>query len=133
MEGRIMIMNVECKKCGADLLNLENNPSGVKREINETYMGETDDIIIKIIRETTEYLTSYEDIEKYKKFMEQHPPKTTITITYKENGIEKSVNDFNALPKLKKLFLLGVKVKLTATCNKCGTIYSDEKEITEER
>ena len=125
-----MIMNVECKKCGADLLNLENNPSGVKREINETYIGETDDIIIKIIRETTEYLTSYEDVEKYKKFMEQHPPKTTITIAYKENGIEKIVN---ALPKLRKLTFMGAYVEITATCNKCGTKYSNEEEISKER
>jgi len=128
-----MIMKIKCGKCGADLLDLKNNPNGVKRKIKEKYIGETYDKIYKITREITEYLTNYDDIEKYKKFMEEHPPESTITIAYKENGIEKIVNDFYALPKLRKLSFMGADIKITATCNKCGTKYSNEEEISEER
>ena len=120
-----MLMEIKCKNCGADLLNLENNPNGVKKKKNERYIGEADDKIYQITRETTEFLTSYEDIEKYKKFMEQHPPKTTITIIYNEKGIEKSINDFNLLQKKpKKLDFMGADIEITATCNKCGATYS---------
>jgi len=128
-----MVMEIKCEKCGADLLNLENNPNGVKKKIKERYIGETDDKIYRITKETTEFLTSYEDIEKYKKFMEQHPPESTITIIYSENGIEKIVNDFNALPKkLKKLNFMGADVEITATCNKCGATYSEYDETDRE-